>query len=867
MAITVHRRSGLLAICCVATLLGHCAGVRAAGEGDKSAAELETLPGFKVELVAKADPKVNGSWISLGKDDQGRLLLGGQRRQPMTRVTLDAQGKVTRQEVLKLPISEIMGQLYINGALYVDGSDGQHFGLFRLRDARGDGSFGSVEMLREWRNGSGEHGAHAIHLGPDHKLYIVCGNFTELPQDLIASSPHKNYADDLALPRVEDGNGFGAGKKPPGGFICRMDLDGKNPELFASGDRNTYDVAFNPDGELLGFDSDMEWDWGTPWYRPIRVYHATSAADQGFREGSAKWPEYYADSLPAVVNIGIGCPTGVTFGTGAKFPAKYQKAFYITDWTYGRLMAAHLAPRGSSYKCTSWENFVTPKSLHADGPKTQLQLTGLVIGKDGALYFTVGGRGTQAALYRVSYVGSESTAPANLHDADGAEARAQRHKLEAFHGHVNSAAVDAAWPFLDSKDRFIRYAARIAIEAQPVAEWKAKALAETKPQAALTGLLALARLGGAGAQADVLNALAKIHMASLPPREQLVKLRVIEVSISRQGKPSGQLAKPIIAELDPLYPAKTIAMNRELCQVLLALDAPDAVAKTVKLLDAARTQEEQLNYVLALRTIKDGWTPDLRKDYFSWWTRDRRAHPPEHPDYVLKWFDDAGRPYGDGASYSNFIKHIHEDAVNSLSADEKTSLADVIEAFNPPARAPRRPAKVRKLVKEWKMADLEPLLAQVSRGRSYNRGKAVYQEAQCSACHKFGNDGGSVGPDLTAISSRFARRDILESIILPSKVISEQYMNTAVRQKNGDVVIGRLIQETPDALVLQPDQLKPEKITVKKSDVQARQLSKVSPMPEGLVNTFTQNEILDLLAYMESAGRKDHPDFVGGRKR
>ena len=105
-----------------------------------------------------------------------------------------------------------------------------------------------------------------------------------------------------------------------------MDPDGKNPELVAAGERNTYDIAFNADGELFGFDSDMEWDWGTPWYRPIRVFHATSGADQGFREGTAKWPEYYIDSLPAAVNIGIGCPTGVGFGYGAKFPAKYQKA-------------------------------------------------------------------------------------------------------------------------------------------------------------------------------------------------------------------------------------------------------------------------------------------------------------------------------------------------------------------------------------------------------------------------------------------------------------------------------------------------------------------------------------------------------------
>ena len=79
------------------------------------------------------------------------------------------------------------------------------------------------------------------------------------------------------------------------------------------------------------------------------------------------------------------------------------------------------------------------------------------------------------------------------------------------------------------------------------------------------------------------------------------------------------------------------------------------------------------------------------------------------------------------------------------------------------------------------MADLEPLLPQVAKGRNFARGKEAYEAAQCTACHKFGNDGGAIGPDLTAVSSRFNRSDILESIIEPSKVVSEQYQNTIVR--------------------------------------------------------------------------------------
>jgi putative heme-binding domain-containing protein len=832
------------------------------GEVADPETQLAALPGFKIELVMKADPQKNGSFISLGRDSKGRLLLGGQRGQPLTRLTIE-DGKVKDAEVLKLPVSEIMGQLAVGDDLYVDGSDGKKFGLFRLRSSsKGDDNYDQVEFLREWVSGAGEHGAHAILLGPDKKLYIVCGNFTGVPDDLLPSSPHRNYADDLALPRAEDGNGFGAGKKPPGGMICRMDLDGKNAELFASGDRNTYDIAFNADGELIGFDSDMEWDWGTPWYRPIRVYHATSGADQGFREGTAKWPEYYADSLPAVVDVGIGCPTGVVFGYGAKFPAQYQKAYYALDWTYGRLIAVHLKPKGATYEAT-WENFVAPKALHSDAGKVPLNLTDVVVGADGALYFTIGGRSTQAALYRVVYTGAESTAPVDPHDSDGAEARALRHELEAFHGKQDAKAVAFAWPHLSSDDRFIRYAARLAVESQPVAEWKSKALAETKPQGAFTALLALARLGGAESQAELLASLAKFPAASLDKEQLLNKLRVLEVSISRQGNPPPEAAKPFVTELEALYPAKDVEVNRELCQVLLVLDPQDSVAKTMGLLKAAPTQEEQLNYILALRTITTGWTPELRKEYFSWWAKDHsKADPAEHPAYVVKWFDDAGRPYGDGSSFARFVGNLRADAIKTLSPEEQASLGPILALYTPPGPKPKKATKARALVKAWTMEDLEPDLAKVGSGRNFKLGKETFESAQCLNCHKFGNEGGAVGPDLTAVSSRFARRDVLESIILPSKVISEQYAATTVRTKDGDVVEGRIVEETDDKLVVQPNPLLPEKVTLKKSDVKSRGLSKVSPMPEGLINTFHKEEILDMLAYIESGGRKDHPDFA-----
>jgi len=839
----------------VVGLLGLAAGPLTAQENP--ADRLESLPDFKIEHVLRADAKVHGSWINLGRDGKGRLLLCGQRNQPVTRLTIK-DGKIDKEEVLKLPVTEIMGILDTPDGLYVNGqgptaAGKSVFGLFRLKLSAND-QYDQAEFLREWSGGAGEHGAHGMVLGPDQKLYIVCGNFVNVPGDVLPSSPHRNYADDRILPRAEDGNGFGAGRKPPGGYIVRVDKDGKNCELVASGQRNTYDIAFNADGELFGWDSDMEWDWGTPWYRPIRVFHAVSGADHGFREGSAKWPEHYADSLPAVVNVGIGSPVGVLFGYGAKFPAKYQKALYILDWTYGRLIAVHLEPKGATYTAT-WENFVAPKGLKG-GPKTPLNLTDSVIGEDGALYFTVGGRNTQANLYRVRYVGSGSTAPAETKDKEGAEARAARHALEAFHGTDDAAALPRITDGLKSSDRFIRYAARIALERRPVDSWKAAALES------LTGLLALARLGSKADQADVFKALAKIKGDG---DALLDKLRVIEVSVARHGLPPDEAVKSTVAELSPLYPAKSPTLNVELCQVLLALDAPEAVAKTVALLNAATTLEEQIGYVHHLRTISKGWTPELRKAYFSWWPKDRSKAG--HSDEVLKWFADAGRGYGDGASMPKFIGNFHNNARTTLSPEEALALADVLAAYIPPGAAkPKTPAKKRTFVKEWKSEDLLPSLDEVAKDRSFDRGKEVFESAQCAQCHKFGAEGGSVGSDLTAVSSRFARKDILESIIEPSKVISEQYANTMIMTTSGKILDGRVLEENNQRIVLQPNPLQPDKIEVKKSDIEKRAFSKVSPMPAKLVDTFTKDEILDLLAYLESAGKKDHPAFASLRR-
>lgn len=831
-----------------------------------AAAESVHVPdGFKIELLRSAQPE-EGSWVSMTVDSKGRLIVSPQGGEPMERLTLDASGHVAKVETIDLPVSGAMGLLYAYDSLYVNGQGPDGYHLYRLRDTNGDDHFDSVELLRKWVGGPGEHGAHGIVKGPDDHLYVVCGNFVDLPSDTAATTRVKHVADDLVVPRMEDGNGFGAGRKPPGGYVVRLDRDGGNAEVFASGERNTYDIAFNPDGELFGFDSDMEWDWGAPWYRPIRVYHVVSGGDQGFREGSAKWPEYYADSLPPVVNVGIGSPTGVRFGTGARFPAKYQRALYVMDWSYGRILAVHLSDQGASYS-GKVEPFVQGKPFN---------VTDLEIGPDGAMYLTIGGRGTQSGLYRVSYVGTERTEPAVVHTLQvtaGQAARRVRHDLERFHSHEDETALPRIWAGLDSTNRHIRFAARVALESQPISSWKDKALEATEPRAGLTALLAMARVGTVEDQVPALKTLTRWPLDSLDEEWKLNKLRVIEVSFARHGIP--EAVKPLaIEKLSKQFPAATWPLNRELSQILVALDAPGVVVKLLDLRDAAVTQEEQLHYQVVLRKAKTGWTLDDRRRYFAWFNRPPQSNggatypnggnyfvsrSVRHPDALVGWFKDVGLEAGNGASLENFLKNLRKEVVASLPDNEKGELAGVILGTEPVAVRPA--ARKRAVVKEWATADLAPALADVGHGRDFARGRELFGVAQCTVCHQFNGQGGAVGPDLTGVGTRYAPLDVLKSMTEPSLVISEQYQAMTFTLKNGDEVTGRLLEDTVDKLVVLTDPLGGGKTELKKAEVKSRQASKISPMPEGLVNTFDRGEILDLLAYLISNGKPDAPAF------
>jgi putative heme-binding domain-containing protein len=819
------------------------------------AEQIHVPEGFKVELLYSVPKDEEGSWVNLCTDPQGRLIVSDQYG-GLYRVTTPAAGSQSQKlQIEKVPakVGGAQGLLWAFDSLYVmtNGTDRHRNGLYRVRDSDGDDQLDEVEFLRH-AQGHGEHGPHAIIPTPDGKsLYVVCGNNTK-PMRGATSRVPELWDEDQLLPRIY-GVGFMKGVPAPAGAIYKIDPDGKNWERISSGFRNPFDIALNADGELFTFDADMEWDIGTPWYRPTRVCHAVSGSDWGWRNGSAKWPVYFADTLPPAVNIGLGSPTGITFGYGAKFPARYQNALFISDWTYGKMFAVHLEPHGSSYTATA-EEFMWA---------TPLPLTDMIIHpSDGAMYFLIGGRKTQSGLYRLTYVGKESTEPVSGHQSNEQE-RAVRRELEALHVGDHPDAVEKAWAYLSSPDRFLRAAARTAIEHRPLESWQQRALTETGPQASITALLALVRMVPRSFEPDgpeldtpppkfpadgaersplqgpVYEALGRQDWAKLSLDEQLELLRVYELALYRLGPPDEAARKSLIRRLDGFYPANDRRLNVMLTELLCYLQAPSAAEKGMKLLAQAPAQEEQINLVRSLQYLEAGWTTDLHRQLFQWFLH--------------------ARTYRGGNNFPTFMQELRDNCLANTSEANRKSLRSIINATV--AKGGKK-AEPRPFVKEWKMEEVLPLIQTKLKNRDFDHGKAMFAAANCYGCHHFAGDGGAVGPDLTGLAGRFSPRDILESVLEPNKVISDQYAGSVIVTDEGQSIVGRVTNFSGEEITINTDMLDPKAtVEVKRGEIESMEPSPTSMMPAGLLNTLHEDELLDLMAFLLSRGDANNPMF------
>ncbi len=818
------------------------AGTTGCQSEEESSESMDDLPqitvpeGFEVTMLHSPSANGQGSWVSLTSDDQGRIIASDQYGR-LYRLTVEDDDVLI--DSITMEVGSAQGLLYAHGGLYVSVNAEGESGLYKLTDSDGDDKYDRKDKLVSLE-GFGEHGPHGIILGPEGKsIFLIAGNHTLVP-DSFSSVLHHNWREDRLFSAVLDPRGHANDIKPPGGWIARSDDQGKSWEVIASGFRNAYDIAFNHLGDLFTYDSDMEWDLGTPWYRPTRVCHVIPGAEFGWRTGSAKWPAYYPDNLPGILDVGQGSPTGIIFGYQAAFPADYQHKLFIADWSFGTIYSVELKRQGASYSASK-EEFLSG---------TPLPVSDLIFAGDGNMYFTTGGRRGTSYLYRVRYSGEQSTAPVKPPFVLNEEQQLLRTLTSP------AVSMDFIWKCLGHPDRFIRYAARVALEKEPFDTWQNRFTEVTDPQTVINAALAAIRLTDGSENPLILEKLMQIDPSGLSEEATLALVRAYALYSIRTGTHN----RNILAHL-PEFPSEIPALDRELTDLLVylgeerviqpalammetarpgaeseltpedVLARSDQYGPTVKAMLENRPAEQGLALAMALSHMENGWTSESREKYF-------------------KWFYDALDKSG-GMSYAGFVEFIRLQALANVPPSERERLAEISgeallnkPSYDPDLTPPEGPGR------NWTLSEAMRAVNNDNYQPELVRGEELYRGLLCASCHAINGQGGNVGPDLTQAGTRFSKYDLLMSMISPSSSISDQYAATLYTLSDGNTLIGRTVRTTEDSIYININPYITDNVALARNQIQSEKPSPVSLMPGGLINSLNEDELRDLMAYL-----------------
>ncbi len=690
-----------------------------------------TVPdGFQVKLAVKNPGNLGPfSLVNMCFDARGRLLVSQEGGPTLLCTDPDRDGVLQTVRPYCEQVKNSQGMCWIDDALYLVGNGPKGTGLYRCRDTKNADKIDDVTLLHAFQGGIGEHGPHAVIHGPDNFLYLVIGNHAHARVDgkqckLADNSPLKRWptglmgpdqtrphtTEDVLLPRQNDANGHAANILAPGGTIWRCDKNGQNFALVSAGYRNQFDAAFNSAGELFTFDSDMEWDIGLPWYRPVRMCFCPPGSDFVWRTGSANTPDYYVDSLPSAADTGRGSPVGVECYEHYAFPEKYRGSFFMCDWSLGIIYAAHPKRDGAGYKLDV-DKFCTGKPLN---------VTDCAVAPDGSLVFTMGGRGTQGGVYRVGYTGkgTSGTYPQPLSswgramiakaEKEGkvtgrfvpvpphAEHRAyevyrlglraeqendgvkkdlakqailsavtdednlvKRRACEALIRAGFEPPVDAIWPLLADNDRYLRTAARLVLQRIDPKMWADRIGKETNDRVAWEAVIALCKIDQAGPYAEaIFQRLGKAQPKDAPALLDWARTCQLAL-IHAPAKSPAELAA-IAKRCAALFPHPNKFVSRELAILLTHFRREKIIGEPVheellKALQAANgDREQQIHYFYCLRLLHDGWTA-------------------EQKNALLGWFESTA-PWSGGNSFRGFLDNIFKDLGPAFTAEDRASV-------------------------------------------------------------------------------------------------------------------------------------------------------------------------------------------------
>ncbi len=163
-----------------------------------------------------------------------------------------------------------------------------------------------------------------------------------------------------------------------------------------------------------------------------------------------------------------------------------------------------------------------------------------------------------------------------------------------------------------------------------------------------------------------------------------------------------------------------------------------------------------------------------------------------------------------------------------------------------------------KVIKQWTMADFTDLATVLvaADDKALERGMSVFVKANCHQCHVVAGHGVNLGPDLLESVKTLKGEELLRQIIEPSSKIHEKFQSYQFLTNEGRVITGVIVKEDNKTFQVATNLLTPNSLTtINKKDIDEKIESKVSSMPTGLLDVLAKDEILDLLRYLEAAGK------------
>jgi putative heme-binding domain-containing protein len=444
-------------------------------------------------------------------------------------------------------------------------------------------------------------------------------------------------------------------------------------------------------------------------------------------------------------------------------------------------------------------------------------------------------------------------------------------------------------PLLSHSDRFVRYQARAVLNQTRRALWEDAVLSlEGYPQAA-EGLLAFVQTLDDPRITDITRAAARAArlIQANPSDQQLLQLiRVAQRAMLEdygvtghstnsaypaiqppfntpgqggggggggQGGQGGQQqttsSYQIIGEtLLARFPSADTSLSREMARTLAYLGTPGAIEKiSMELNNERNNRNQQIFYAEQLSYMDEGWDEASVERMASWLEK----------VYTEQWRG--------GASFTGYINYIRDAFLEFVPPEQHAAIAQRMEAAQPQVATatPGAGGGGGGGGQQSEAEMLENLVYSPNILTSSPAGGAwAYEKALCITCHTFGPIGTEFGPDLTTINQRFTRLDLVRAVMHPSETVSDLWQQYTITRTNGETVSGTIYSENAQNVVVQiPGG---GQVTIPTSQIRSREISEVSPMPEGLLYLLTGAERTALFTLLQ-AGPEAIPDSALAR--